>query len=98
MGLLLIHLGYSKAASTTISKILSSFNKFIELKLGHTDRNINKNTLDSIIENIVKKGSSDYFLNFGLWSALDRYYSEYFLVNLLRKKKISNSQSVLEIR
>ena len=87
MGLLLIHLGYSKAASTTISKkILSSFHKFIELKLGHTDRNINKNTLDSIIENIVKR-SSDYFLNFGLWSALDRYYSEYFLVNLLRKKR-----------
>lgn len=88
MGLLLIHLGYSKAASTTISKkILSSFNKFIELKLGHTNRNINKNTIDRIIKDIVKKGSSDYFLNFGLWSALDRYYSEYFLVNLIRKKK-----------
>ena len=33
----------------------------------------------------IVKIQSEYFLNFGLWSALDRYYSEYFRKSLEKK-------------
>ena len=43
MGLLYIHLGYSKAANTSISNnVLINFNNFKQLSAGHMERNINK--------------------------------------------------------
>ena len=88
MGLLYIHLGYSKAANTSISNnVLINFNNFKQLSAGHMERNINKDAIDLIIGKIVKNNKHDNFFNFSQWSSFDLFYSNYFVENLVKRNK-----------